>query len=181
MGPTPVQAGDCQSSAYALVNWYKMLIAYFQRMVDKGEWEHYYAVCLAIIGLVQDCSNSSALAMELLQSCTKPSICSYESNSSQYITDISVMLLKSLATRLLVHANAKENTKASNYSPLCERNPPVIGGFPSRTNNTKIVPMPLHHHESPIPCISKIPKHKSYISFKLCMNLYFSLTTRLNI
>ena len=27
-------------------------------------------------GLVQDCSNSSALAMELLQSCTKPSTCS---------------------------------------------------------------------------------------------------------
>ena len=29
-----------------------------------------------IDGLVQDCSNSSVLAMELLQSCTKPSICS---------------------------------------------------------------------------------------------------------
>ena len=28
-----------------------------------------------IDGLVQDCSNSSALAMELLQSCTKLSIC----------------------------------------------------------------------------------------------------------
>ena len=27
-----------------------------------------------IDGLVQDCSNPSALAMELLQSCTKPSI-----------------------------------------------------------------------------------------------------------
>ena len=27
-----------------------------------------------IDGLVQDCSNSSALAMELLQSCTKPSM-----------------------------------------------------------------------------------------------------------
>ena len=27
-----------------------------------------------IDGLVQDCSNSSALAMELLQSCIKPSI-----------------------------------------------------------------------------------------------------------
>ena len=27
-----------------------------------------------IDGLVQDCSNSSALAVELLQSCTKPSI-----------------------------------------------------------------------------------------------------------
>ena len=30
-----------------------------------------------IDGLVQDCSNSSALAMELLQSCTKPSIWTY--------------------------------------------------------------------------------------------------------
>ena len=29
-----------------------------------------------IDGLAQDCSNSSALAMELLQSCTKPSILS---------------------------------------------------------------------------------------------------------
>ena len=29
---------------------------------------------LHIDGLVQDCSNSSALALELLQSCTKPSI-----------------------------------------------------------------------------------------------------------
>ena len=28
-----------------------------------------------IYGLVQDCSNSSALAMELMQSCAKPSIC----------------------------------------------------------------------------------------------------------
>ena len=28
-----------------------------------------------IDGLVQDCRNSSALAVELLQSCTKPSIC----------------------------------------------------------------------------------------------------------
>ena len=30
-----------------------------------------------IDGLVQDCSNSSALAMELLPSCTKPSIYAY--------------------------------------------------------------------------------------------------------
>ena len=29
-----------------------------------------------IDGLVQNCGNSSALAMELLQSCTEPSICS---------------------------------------------------------------------------------------------------------
>ena len=31
-----------------------------------------------IEGLVQDCSNSSALEMELLQSCTKPSIYVYK-------------------------------------------------------------------------------------------------------
>ena len=35
------------------------------------------ATVLYIDGLVQDCSNSSALAMELLQSCTKPSICAW--------------------------------------------------------------------------------------------------------
>ena len=33
-----------------------------------------YTACYYIDSLVQDCSNSSALAMELLQSCTKPSI-----------------------------------------------------------------------------------------------------------
>ena len=41
-------------------------------------WYRVYAVKemlnVHIDGLVQDCSNSSALAMELLQSCTKPSI-----------------------------------------------------------------------------------------------------------
>ena len=34
-------------------------------------WLHYY-------DSVQDCSISSALAKQILQSCTKPSICSYE-------------------------------------------------------------------------------------------------------
>ena len=33
-------------------------------------------------GLVQDCSDSSALAMELPQSCTKLSICCYEETYS---------------------------------------------------------------------------------------------------
>ena len=33
-----------------------------------------------IDGLVQDCSNSSALAMELLQSCTEPLICQHVNN-----------------------------------------------------------------------------------------------------
>ena len=34
----------------------------------------YVIYMLYINGLVQDCSNSSALAIELLQSCTQPSI-----------------------------------------------------------------------------------------------------------
>ena len=37
------------------------------------------AECYGVDGLVQDCSNSTMLAMELLQSCTKPFIW----NSSQ--------------------------------------------------------------------------------------------------
>ena len=32
-------------------------------------------VCIHVAGLALDCGNSSALAMELMQSCTKPSMC----------------------------------------------------------------------------------------------------------
>ena len=39
-------------------------------MTSQGHKEITY-----VNGLVQDCSDSSALAMELLQSCTKPLIC----------------------------------------------------------------------------------------------------------
>ena len=42
-----------------------------------GTWLEIFEAChwvQDIDGLVQDCSNSSAVAMELLQSCTKPSI-----------------------------------------------------------------------------------------------------------
>ena len=53
--------------------WYNMNFAEnywcrFPYVIIKHLPEH-------IDGLVQDCSNPSALAMELLQSCTKPSIC----------------------------------------------------------------------------------------------------------
>ena len=43
---------------------------------DGSEWTQLLIIykILYIGGLVQDCNNSSALAMELLQSCTKPSI-----------------------------------------------------------------------------------------------------------
>ena len=39
-------------------------------LVKKGRWARWYY----IDGLVQDCSISSALAMEILKSCIKPSI-----------------------------------------------------------------------------------------------------------
>ena len=42
-------------------------------------WQHKSKHQWHLNGLVQDCSNSSALAMELLQSCTKPSIYLLES------------------------------------------------------------------------------------------------------
>ena len=35
-----------------------------------------YSICMNMDGLVQDCGDPSALAMELPQSSTKPSICS---------------------------------------------------------------------------------------------------------
>ena len=41
---------------------------------------HLLGAGIHINGLVQDCSNSSVLGLELLQSCTKPSIWLYEIN-----------------------------------------------------------------------------------------------------
>ena len=41
-------------------------------------FEEFYQKKFHIDGLVQDCSNSSEFAMELLQSCTKPSIYIYK-------------------------------------------------------------------------------------------------------
>ena len=41
---------------------------------ESGLWLTIFSTVLYIYGLVQDSSNSSALAMELLQSCSKPLI-----------------------------------------------------------------------------------------------------------
>ena len=46
------------------------------------QWYALY-VFLYSYGLVQDCSNSNGLAMELLPSCTKPSINSSSATTSQ--------------------------------------------------------------------------------------------------
>ena len=58
------------------INWYQ----------TKTQHNTAWTMCRLsyIDGLVQDCSNSSALAMELLQSCTKPSICAVYIQSEIY-------------------------------------------------------------------------------------------------
>ena len=66
--------------------------AYNLKSVEDG-WRHVGSAVSAslrpvyIEGLVQDCSDSSALAMELLQSCTKPSTysgCGHDPFSPKY-------------------------------------------------------------------------------------------------
>ena len=42
--------------------------------VSRDIWTQGFSAYYYINGLVQDCGNSSALALELPQSCTKPSI-----------------------------------------------------------------------------------------------------------
>ena len=65
------------------ISWCKiiMLVVLWWKMLARSVATHrYYIPALAtyqIDGLVQDCSNSIASALELLQSCTKPSRCYY--------------------------------------------------------------------------------------------------------
>ena len=58
------------------------------QLIEPWEMEQY------INGLVQDCSNSSALAMELPQSCTKPSVMGRRQTGSTHWTlgDVAVIL-----------------------------------------------------------------------------------------
>ena len=47
-----------------------------------------------IDGLVQDCSNSSVLAMELVQSCTKPSVWFLEDCHSKVYVNVFISLIQ---------------------------------------------------------------------------------------
>ena len=56
-------------------------------MVYMLQWQSAQILALFDIdGLVQDCSNSIANALELLQSCTKPSICGLSFHKQEYST-----------------------------------------------------------------------------------------------
>ena len=56
-------------------------------LTSRGHQQLWYGIGYAgqIDGLVQDCSNSSALALELLQSCTKPSRWRMIENANIYL------------------------------------------------------------------------------------------------
>ena len=75
-------------SIHCLINKFEILFE-IQFLLKKIHLQNVASKMIAILprlqcvnqntdGQVQDCSNSSALAMELLQSCTKPSIYSFK-------------------------------------------------------------------------------------------------------
>ena len=57
-----------------IIHLYPSLILVYMISANKNP-QIIYHIVYQCNGLAQDCSNSSALVMELLQSCTKPSIC----------------------------------------------------------------------------------------------------------
>ena len=69
----------------------------YEPMVNVLMWKRgdssAYAGVLHIDGLMQDCSNSSALALELLDSCTKPPISFALINLSKYNLVLETYLL----------------------------------------------------------------------------------------
>ena len=77
------------------------------------DWQWYKETILCIDGLVQDCSNSSAVAMELLQSCAKSSTCFWNPSG--------LMLIRH-----------PPDTSESLLLALCEGNPPVTKRYPHK-------------------------------------------------
>ena len=73
------------------------------------------SMCWYIDGLAQDCSNSSALSMELLQSCAKPSISSYVSPSRKCKTESDNNSSKDL--KFVRHCSIGDNTLVSYLAP----------------------------------------------------------------
>ena len=70
------QVGSWGTKLFQLMAWYLNSNDLSWTSVDQFAWHH-------IDSLVQDCSNSSANALELLQSCTTPLISSYKAPVSR--------------------------------------------------------------------------------------------------
>ena len=87
-------AGQAQSNGVIQSHWY---FTYY-----INEYFTYYTD-----GLVQDCSNSSVLAMELLQSCTQPLISVNRIitiySLSRQITDITALLQGHVSDSIVIY------------------------------------------------------------------------------
>ena len=103
-----------------------------------------------IDGLVQDCSNSSASAVELLHSCTKPSICSIviPMTFSKTITMKNQCVLNHRQIYCLFKSLFRLTTKSTKLqmTDLCERKSTGHRWFPLIIRN---MPIPYHHHTVP--------------------------------
>ena len=75
----------CMSYEFSQISWHSFPMVWFCRPSHCGQGYHH-----KIDGLVRDWSNSSALAMELLQSCTKPSTWSWRQSQSLPSTNLFV-------------------------------------------------------------------------------------------
>ena len=92
---------------------------------------------------MQDCSISSALAMEILQSCTKPWIRQWPYMSAM-VSQITGKLTVG-STPCLDWQQRKHWSSALLY--LCEENPPLTSGFPSqRAKNAESFSMSWCQH-----------------------------------
>ena len=95
-----------------------------------------------------------------------------QSNTGSYYNDVIMraMRLKSPASRFFAHpfqAQNKESIKAPRYWGLCEGNPPVTYGFPSRrASSTENASIWWRHHEG----------HESFVLYFLFM--VFSIIRR---
>ena len=74
------------------------------------------------LGLVQDCSNSSALAMELLQSCTKPSIWSIWQICLIHKVQSGPIIARSLCSQILTINDVFSDNATQNLSQSIQLN-----------------------------------------------------------
>ena len=90
----------------------------------KVDWASFHTIIITLVimtsyyfdGLVQDCSNSSALARELLQSCAEPSI-----SLVRYL-DLNI-LLSSLLHRIRLHNSVTKLTPQIFFSKDLKKRP----------------------------------------------------------
>ena len=116
----------CTHSSSFVVVRYWLILPVCSRVISWGQehlndcqcqWNILNMSEWYINGIVQDCSKSSALAMELLQSCTKPSICTEQSRtqSCAFCWDILYPMKSSMNLLLLLPWEWMRPQRAERY------------------------------------------------------------------